>query len=113
MREEMITQIATFVGITGGLVGFVKVAYTLNNVYNHLVSTDKVVAHKLDSLDNRLSRLDDDVAAYQQENRDGRRDLADRMLQIEKIMYRGDWEQYVRKGIISKDQLSQIRRSEP
>lgn len=110
---EEIKTVTTLVGLTGGLLGFIKVAYEINNVYNHLVSTDHIVKNKLDALSERLTRLDDDVAAYQQENRDARSYIQDRMLQLEKSVYRGDFEEYVRKGIISREQLAQIRRSEP
>lgn len=107
-----IETLGKWFGVFGGVVTVAGVLFRLNNLYNHLLTTDTIMKNRLAKCDENIRRIDDDVQENQQENRDARAYIQDRLLNLENRVYRGDWERYVTKGIISQEQLTRIRQLE-
>lgn len=107
-----IESVAQGLGVVAGVTGLVTVLFKINNIYNHLVTTDTLIRTVLAEMKERMNKIDDDVRDAQQENRDARAYIQDRLLSLENRIYRGDWKMYVDKGIISQEQLTRIRQLE-
>lgn len=106
----MLNNVQLWLGILGGIITLGKLFYDLTKIYNHLITQDRIFNNALETLDERLSRVDDDLNELHQEYRDYRAMLQDRITYIEKDIYRYDWKQYVDEGIISEEQLREIRK---
>jgi len=107
-----IETIGKGLGIIGGIIGLAKVLYEINNIYNHLVTTDKIVQSQLERLHDKIQTVDEDLKEAQFENREARARMLDRLLVVEQRMYRQAWDKYVQRGILSEEQLQQIRKAD-
>jgi len=107
-----IENIGKGLGLVGGFIGIVKVLYDINNIYNHLVTTDKIIQSQLERLHKRIQTVDEDLKEAQFENREARARMLDRLLVVEQRMYRQAWDKYVNRGLISEEQLEKIRKAD-
>ena len=107
-----IDTIGKGLGIIGGVIGLAKVLYEINNIYNHLLTTDKIVQNQLERLHDKIQTVDEDLKEAQFENREARARMLDRLLVVEQRMYRQAWDKYVQRGILSEEQLKQIRKAD-
>ncbi|PNW40082.1 UNVERIFIED_CONTAM: hypothetical protein BEN50_15035 [Euhalothece sp. KZN 001] len=107
-----IETIGKGIGLIIGIIGLAKVLYEINNIYNHLVTTDKIVQNQLERLHDRIQSIDEDVKEAQFENREARARILDRLLVLEQRSYKQTWDKYVQQGLISEEQLKNIRRQE-
>ena len=107
-----IETIGKGLGIVGGIIGLAKVLYEINNIYNHLITTDKIVQNQLERLHDKIQTVDEDLKEAQFENREARARMLDRLLVVEQRGYRQAWEKYVQRGILSEEQLQQIRKAD-
>lgn len=114
----MLTTVAQFsidmigkgLGAFVAVIGIGKILYEINNIYNHLLTTDKIVQSQLERLDEKVQCIDDELKNAQFENREARARILDRLLVVEQRMYRQAWDKYVQRGILSEEQLQQIRK---
>jgi hypothetical protein len=102
---------AKWLGIASGVLAMVKIIYELNNIYNHLLTTDKIVEARINRLDEKITKVDEDVKEFQFENREARARIMDRLLELERRTF-ATWDKYVKEGLISKEQLTEIRNQE-
>lgn len=102
---------AKWLGIVAGVVSVIKILYELNNIYNHLVTTDKLVKTHIDKLNEKLTKVDEDLRDAKFESREARARLMDRMIEVERRTF-ATWDKYVKQGILSREQLNEIRKKE-
>lgn len=99
-------------GIAAGVISIIKILYELNNIYNHLVTTDKLVKSQIDKLNEKITKVEEDLRDTRFESREARARIMDRLLEVERRAFKINWERYVQAGILSREQLNQIRNKE-
>jgi hypothetical protein len=88
MQEIPLQTIAQWIGLVAGLGGILKMAFEINKIYTYLLSSDRVLKQSIDDVKERLRKLDDDLTASEQESRDARARLWDKVISIERIIFK-------------------------
>lgn len=113
-----LNTIALYIGLGSGLLGIVAGLITILRVYRDVVklfndfsTKDKLHETRMNNLNNKIERVDGDVRDLHRDmvthHNSMRQDLTLAMTRVTNSCE--DWDEYVEKGIITPEQLKEIR----
>lgn len=104
-----IQNVVTLLGLIGGIYTVFQIYGRITQLYNDLLYRDKIFENKLDQQRERLGRLDQDLETANNEHRQARARIWDRVSTLELRYSKENWQFLVTQGYLTQKQLDQLR----
>lgn len=107
-------SIGLTISIMGGAIGIIATVLKfwsgLTNLYQHLERQDVLFKKQFEVNDNKISRIDKDLAEFMQEYRSDRALLHDEITEVRRLIWNGNGiDKLVKQGLITQEQADKIK----